>query len=114
MSRKYTKLKQNSKLIEKLHEEGKTHREIADRLGVTKNQIKWYFTREHIQKRKAAMGVVPRAKGRPPKDYIITEQDKDRIIAAQKYAITRKDYRIDSLEKRIEMLENFVQLVGRK
>jgi len=114
MTRKYTKLKQYSKLIEELHMQGKTQREIAEKLEVTKKQIGWYFTRKHIRKRKTAMGIVPRPKGRPPKEHIVTEQDRSQMIAAQKYVIARKDYQIHSLQKRIEMLENFAQLTGRK
>ncbi|MGX8700918.1 hypothetical protein [Caproiciproducens sp.] len=94
--------------------QGKTKKEIAEKLGVTKKQIKWYFTRKYIHERKTAMGIVPRLKGRPPKNHILTEQDKNQMIAAQKYVMGRKDYRIHSLEKRIEMLENYAQLTGRK
>jgi hypothetical protein len=114
MTRKYTKLKQYSKLIEEYHVQGKTQREIAEKLDVTKKQIKWYFTRKHIRERKTAMGIVPRPKGRPLKEYIVTGQDKSQMIVAQKYVIARKDYQIHSLKKRIEMLENFAQLTGRK
>jgi len=86
MTRKYTKLKQYSKLIEELHMQGKTQREIAEKLEVTKKQVEWYFTRKHIREQKTAMGIVPRPKGRPPKEHIVTEQDKSLMIAAQKYA----------------------------
>lgn len=40
MSRKYTKIDQYEKQILSMREEGKTHREIAESLGLEKEQIK--------------------------------------------------------------------------
>ena len=40
MSRKYTKINQYEKQILSMKKEGKTQREIAERLGLEKNQIK--------------------------------------------------------------------------
>ena len=42
MSRKYTKIDQYEKQILSMREEGKTHREIAESLGLEKEQIKKY------------------------------------------------------------------------
>lgn len=114
MSRKYTHIKEYSKTIEALHKQGKTHREVAEKLGMDQLQIKKYFARKHAAERKKAAGILPQHKGRPSKEYVVTEKDKDQIIAQQKYIINRKDYQIHSLERRIEMLEDFAELIGKK
>lgn len=114
MSSKYTHIKEYSKTIDALHEQGKTHREIAEQLGLKYLQIKKYFERKNKIGRKRSAGILQKHRGRPPKDYVVTESSEDQIIARQKYIISRKDYRISSLEKRIEMLEDFAELIGRK
>jgi len=53
--------------IEGMNQEGKTHREIAESLGMERQQIKEYFHRKHRKERKLAMGNAPRPKGRPRK-----------------------------------------------
>lgn len=52
MSRKYTKIDQYEKQILSMREEGKTHREIAESLGLKKEQIKKWLRRYRIKKEK--------------------------------------------------------------
>ena len=50
-------------------------------------------------------------KGRPPKDYVVREEDK---IAELKYILARKEAKIKSLEMENELLRDFLSLTERK
>ena len=50
-------------------------------------------------------------KGRPPKEYIVSEQDK---VAELKYILARKDAKIKSLEMENELMRDFLSLTERK
>lgn len=52
-----------------------------------------------------------RKKGRPPKDYVVSEQDK---IAELKYILARKEAKIKSLEMENELIRDFLSLTERK
>ena len=56
-------------------------------------------------------GLVLKAKGRPPKDYEITEDMK---INELKYIIARKDSKIKRLEMENELMRDFLSLTERK
>lgn len=95
MPREYEHIEQYESEIIKLKEEGYTHREIGEKFGLTKKQIKGFFSRYHRKQAKITAGVTLRKKGRPPKDYVVSEQDK---IAELKYILARKEAKIKSLE----------------
>ena len=65
MPREYRKIKEYEKEIIKLWEEGKTLREIADKLGFTKEQVQEFKTRYIRNQRKLSAGIVikPKWKG---------------------------------------------------
>ena len=111
MPRKYGHVKEYESEILQLKNEGLTHREIGERLGFTKNQIKKFFERYHIKERKIESGIALKKKGRPPKDYVISEKDK---IAELKYIISRKEAKIQSLEMQNELMRDFLSLTERK
>ena len=52
-----------------------------------------------------------RRKGRPPKDYIVNEQDK---VAELKYILARKEAKIKALEMENELMRDFLSLTERK
>ena len=52
-----------------------------------------------------------KAKGRPPKDYEVTEDMK---IKELKYIIARKDSKIKRLEMENELMRDFLSLTERK
>ena len=56
-------------------------------------------------------GAVLKVKGRPPKDYEITEDMK---INELKYIIARKDSKIKQLEMENELMRDFLSLTERK
>lgn len=102
MSRKYTKVDQYEKQILSMKIAGKTQREIADSLGLEKEQIKGWFKRYWRKKAKLEAGILPRPKGRPHKEA----QPRD-TVAEQAYEIQR-------LKMENELLRDFMRFVGRK
>ena len=111
MSRSYRHIQEYENEILRLKEEGKTLREIGDTLGFTQEQVHNFISRHNEKQRKLAAGVSIRKKGRPPKDYIVSEEDK---VAQLKYIIARKDDRIKTLEMENELMRDFLSLTGRK
>lgn len=111
MPRSYRDIEQYEKEILRLRKEGYTRQQIADKLGLTKEQIKNFISRYNNKQRKVQAGMTLRRKGRPPKNFVITEEDK---IAELKYIIARKDARIKSLEMENELMRDFLLLTERK
>ena len=63
------------------------------------------------RQRKLAAGIALKRKGRPPKDYVVSEQDK---VSELKYILARKDAKIKSLEMENELMRDFLSLTERK
>lgn len=58
-----------------------TLREIADKFGFKdKYVVKEFLKRERRNQRKQECGILPKRRGRPPKGYVSTEQEKDNEI----------------------------------
>ena len=111
MPRNYRHLQQYEKEILRLREEGLTHREIAEKFGLTKEHIKQFFNRYNRNQRTLASGVEIKRKGRPPKDYVVREEDK---VAELRYILARKEAKIKSLEMENELMRDFLSLTERK
>lgn len=84
---------------------------IGEKFYLTKEQIKVFFGKYHCKQAKIAAEVTLRKKGRPPKDYVVSEQDK---IAELKYILARKEAKIKSLEMKNELMRDFLSLTERK
>lgn len=111
MSRSYRHIQEYGKEILEMKEKGLTHREIAEKLGLTKGQVKDFVKREHRKERKAAAGIALKKKGRPPKDDKFSNIDK---VNELKYIIARKDAKIKALEMENELMRDFLSLTGRR
>ncbi len=111
MPREYRHIQQYEKELLKLKESGLTHREIAEKLGLTKDKVKKFFERKRIKERKLAAGIAIKRKGRQPKNYVVSEQDK---VTELKYILARKDAKIKSLEMENELMRDFLSLTERK
>ena len=111
MARSYRRIQQYEKKILDLKEQGLTHKEIGERLGFTREQIKGFFNRQREKGRKLEAGIALKKKGRPPKDDKFTKTDK---INELKYIIARKDAKIKALEMENELMRDFLSLTGRK
>ena len=111
MPREYRHIKQYEKEIFKLREDGLTYREIGERLGFEQIKIKKFFERYRINQKKIEAGISLKRRGRPPKDYVVSEQDK---VAELKYILARKEAKIKSLEMENELMRDFLSLTERK
>ena len=87
-----------------LREQGLTGRQIQEKFGFSKKQYENFITRYNRRQDKIAAGIALKRKGRPPKDYIVSEQDK---VAELKYILARKDAKIKSLEMENEIMRDF-------
>ena len=98
--RRYTRIKEYEAIIIAMRESGRTAREIADELGVERQQIKWWVSR--YKKRQALIedGKMPKAKGRPRKDGQPPRQDPQKEL--------------ERLRMENKLLRDFLQSVERK
>lgn len=111
MPRSYQHISKYEKEILELKAQGLTRKEIGAKLGFTKEQVHNFITRYNEKQRKLKAGVALKAKGRPAKDYEITEYMK---INELKYIIARKDSKIKRLEMENELMRDFLSLTERK
>lgn len=111
MHRSYRHIKDYELEIEKLREEGYTSREIGNKLGFSYKQMRNYYYRSNVAERKIQAGISLKRKGRPPKDYVVSEQDK---VSELKYILARKEAKIKSLEMENELMRDFLSLTERK
>ena len=111
MPRSYRHIKEYEKEIMELKEKGFTKREIAEKFGLSKEQIKEFIKRYNRKQRKISAGIALKKKGRPPKDYFVSEQDK---VAELKYILARKEAKIKSLEMENELMRDFLSQTERK
>ena len=111
MARSYRHINEYEEEILRLKSEGWTKREIGKKYGFTYEQVHNFITRYNEKQRKIAAGIAIKRKGRPPKNYQVSEEDK---VAQLRYIIDRKDARIKSLEMENELMRDFLSLTGRK
>ena len=111
MQKKYSHIKQYETEILKFKEQGLTEKEIGEKLGFSIKQIHNFVTRYKTKQRKLAAGMALRKKGRPPKDYVVREEDK---VAELKYILARKEAKIKSLEMQNELMRDLLSLTERK
>ena len=111
MSRNYKHISKCEREILELKTKGKTKKEIGELLGFSYDQVHNFISRYNAKQRKIEAGIALKAKGRPPKDYEVTEDMK---IKELKYIIARKDSKIKRLEMENELMRDFLSLTERK
>lgn len=111
MPREYRHIKEYRKELLELKSQGLSFREIGEKLGFSREQIKEFFKRERNNERKIAAGITLKKKGRPPKDCIVTGEDK---VSELKYLLARKESKIRQLEMENELMRDFLSLTERK
>ncbi len=111
MPREYRHIQEYEKEIIELVEQGFTKREIGEKFGFSKVQIKQFMTRYRRKQEKIRAGIMPKPKGRPRKDSIVTEEDN---LAELRYQLARKEARIKQLEMENELMRDFLLLTERK
>ena len=111
MPRSYRHIKEYETEILRLKEQGLTLREIGEQLGFTRKQVHNFMNGYYARQRKLSAGIALKRKGRPPKKYVVSEQDK---VAELKYILARKDARIKRLEMENEMMRDFLSLTDKE
>ncbi len=111
MSREYRHIKDYELEIQELRKKGYTGKQLAEKLGFTYKQIENHCYRYNVEQRKLAAGIAIKKKGRPPEDYVVSEQDK---VSELRYILARKDAKIKSLEMENELMRDFLLLTERK
>ncbi len=111
MPREYRHIQEYEREIIELYEKGLTLREIGEKFGFTYKQMREFKTRYNRKQKKLAAGIALKRKGRPPKEYVVSEQDK---VAELKYILARKEAKIKSLEMENELMRDFLSLTERK
>ena len=111
MPRGYRHIKEYETEIFSLKSQGLTKREIGEKLGFSHDQVHNFISRHNERQRKLAAGIAIKKKGRPPKDYVVSEQDK---VAELRYILARKEAKIKSLEMENELMRDFLSLTERK
>ena len=111
MARSYRRISEYEEVILRLKSEGWTLREIGKKYGFTYEQVHNFISRYNEKQRKNAAGITIKKKGRPPKDYQVSKEDK---VAQLRYIIDRKDAKIKTLEMENELMRDFLSLTGRK
>lgn len=111
MPRNYEYISKYENEIIELRNQGKSRKEICKELRFSEKQLHNFITRYNNKQKKIKAGIALRAKGRPPKDYEITEDMK---INELKYIIARKDSKIKRLEMENELMRDFLSLTERK
>ena len=99
--RKYTRLMELLPRILQMQEEGLTHREIEQTLGVVgERPVHHLLKQERRREAKRAAGMVSEAKGRPRKDRQPPKQDIQKEL--------------ERLRMENKLLRDFLQSTGRK
>ena len=111
MPRSYRHISDYEKEILEMRAAGRTKREICEKFGFNMKQITNFITRYNTKQRKLAAGIALKRKGRPSKDYVVSEQDK---VAELKYILARKEAKIKSLEMENKLMRDFLSLTERK
>lgn len=100
MSRKYTHIKQYEDEILRLKEEGYSNREIGEKLGFTKEEIKGLVKRHSTNIRQLEKGNLPKRIGRPRTRPLTTEQELQKEV--------------ERLQMENDLLRDFLSEIGRK
>ena len=111
MPRSYRHISDYEKEIIEKFNSGESLKSIAENMGFSYKQIKNFKYRYNCSQRKINSGQAIHKKGRPPKDYEITEDMK---INELKYIIARKDSKIKRLEMENELMRDFLSHTERK
>ncbi len=105
------KLRDNETIIIAMREAGKSRREIADELGLTKEQIKNWVSRYNKKLKKQAEGIPTLPTGRPRKDYELTDENR---VDYYKRQLRLSESENKRLKMENELMRDFLSLTGRK
>ena len=113
MPREYLHIKQYEKEILQLKEEGLTHREIGERLGIEQIKIKKFVERYHAKEKKQSE-VKPKGRPRKNRQELSPSVQKLSKLSQQQYELSIKERYIKRLEMENELMRDFLWLTERK
>ena len=105
------KLRDNETIIIAMREAGKTRQEIANELGLTKEQIKNWVNRYNKKLKKQAEGIPTLPTGRPRKDYELADENR---VEYYKRQLRLSESENKRLKMENELMRDFLSLTGRK
>ena len=116
MQKTYGHIKQYEKEILELKERGESLREIGERYGFTYNQVHDFISRYNRKKRKIAVGIPLKPKGRPRKEGEELPPSIQQLskLSQLQYQLASKDRYIKRLEMENELMRDFLSLTERK
>ncbi len=116
MPRRYTHISDYGNEILELREKGLTYREIGERFGFSKKQVKDFFDRYNAKKRKIEAGIVIKPKGRPRKDCKELPPSVEQLskLTQLQYELDKKERYIKRLEMENELMRDFLKSTERK
>ena len=116
MSKEYGHIKQFENEILEMKSKGLTQREIADKLGFSKYQIKEFFHRYNKNQRKLSAGINIKHKGRPRKDGTELPPSIQQLskVTQLQYELARKERQVKRLKMENELMRDFLSLTERK
>lgn len=104
MKRSYRHMQEYEKEIIELREKGFSRKEICEKFGFTIKQYENFIVRYNAKQRKLAAGIIPKKKGRQPKDCVAVGD----TVAELKHILARKDAQIKRLEMENELMRDFL------
>ena len=116
MPRSYRHIKDYEKEILELKNKGFTQREIGEKLGFTKEQVKEFFHRNNKNQRKLNAGITLKKRGRPRKngeELPPSIQQLSKLTQLQ-YELAGKERYIKRLEMENELMRDFLSFTERK
>lgn len=116
MPRRYQHISNYENEILEMRKEGVTTREIADRFGLSREQIKGFIKRRNRKIRMIEAGQVIHKKGSPSKSDNGIPPSIQRLdkLAQMRYVMASKDRYIKRLEMENELMRDFLSLTERK
>jgi len=101
MPREYKKIKHYKEEIYQMKEEGLSYREVGEKLGYTRDQVKYFVRRQRERQKKANEKEIPvKHRGRPRKKPITNQKEMESEI--------------NRLKMENELLRDFLQYIGRR
>ena len=116
MPRKYRRIGNYEKEIIEMWTNGMTLREIGEKLGFTRQEMKDFKARYNKKQRQIEAGKSLHSKGRPCKKECELPPSIQRLdkLAQMRYTLASKERYIKRLEMENELMRDFLSLTERK
>ncbi len=116
MRRSYRHISDYENEILEMRKQGKTRKEIREKLGFSLKQVKDFITRYNRKQKNLAAGISVKPKGRPRKDGSELPPSVQQLskVTQLQYELAMKKRHINRLEMENELMRDFLSLTERK